>query len=491
VLHAPAVVTAALLVTVGSAWLALRPSSEAPIRAVAVLPFANWMADPAQDFFVEGMHDALISELASVSDLTVIARTSVERYRATRMPVSEIAAELTVDAVIEGSVFRAADSVRINISVIRGSTQESMFSQSFHGSVRDALNLQRLVTQRIAEVLRVDLSHAEIERLTAPTAVEPAVHELYLRGRAHWRTRSAEGLARAVELLEAAVAQDPEFALAHAALADAYTVARGYGAIDMPWAEAYARAGLAAERALELDPDLPEAHASLAFLRFQSDRDLDAAERGLKRAVELNGSNAQALAWLSTVQRARGRSEDAIASARRASALDPFAPVMNRYLAFTLAKTGHCDEAVEYANTAIDLAPEHPDGYLVRWTCHALAGRYEEAAAAGRDAFRAWGLEDADLDAHAESFRTGGWPGLLDREIELLETRRVPVRTEYFIAQRQALLGRVDDAFVTLERAWVARDPILVFELRLDPLIQSVRSDPRYHRLAGRVGVLD
>jgi tetratricopeptide (TPR) repeat protein len=407
------------------------------------------------------------------------------------MPVSEIATELNVDAVIEGSVFRAADSVRINISVIRGSTQESLFAQSFHGSVRDALNLQRLVTQRIAEVLRVELSHEQIERLTAPAPVEPAVHELYLRGRAHWRTRSAEGLAKAVELLEAAVAQDPEFALAHAALADAYTVARGYGAIDMPWAEAYARAGLSAERALELDPDLPEAHASLAFLRFQSDRDLEAAERGLRRAVELNGSNAQALAWLSTVQRARGKTEEAIASARRASALDPFAPVMNRYLAFTLAKTGHCDEAIEYANTAIDLAPEHPDGYLVRWTCNALDGNFADAAAAGRDAFRAWGMDDGDLEAHAEAWRTGGWPAVLEYEIELLESRRVPVRTEYFIAQRLALVGRVDDALLALERARVARDPILVFELRLDPLIQAVRSDPRYTRLARRVGVVD
>lgn len=491
VLRASALLTAIVVVAGGSAWMALRPSGPERIRAIAVLPLANWMADPSQDYFVQGMHDALISELATVSGLTVIARTSVERYRGTARPIADIAAELNVDAVIEGSVFRVADSVRINVSVIRGSTEESVFSQSFRGTVADALNLQRHVTQGIAEVLRVEMTREQRARLSSAPTVSPAAHELYLRGRAHWRNRTKEGLSRAVDLLERAVREDPGFALAYAALADAYTVARGYGAIDMSWSEAYARAGRAAERALELDPDLPEAHAALAFLRFQSDHDLDAAERGLRRAVELNGSNAQALAWLATVQRARGKADEAIASARRANTLDPFAPVIIRYLAFTLAKTGHCGEALEHAATAIDLAPDHPDGYLVRWTCHVLAGQYDMAAQASRETFRAWGLDEADLDSLEATWRRQGWHATLEREIDLLENRRVPVRSEYFKAQRLAQLGRTDDALLALEQAWVARDPILVFELRMDPAIDAVRSDPRYRRLLERIGAAD
>lgn len=491
VLRASAVVTVAVIAAGGSAWLALRPARTKPIRAVAVLPMANWMADPAQDYFVEGMHDALIAELAAINELTVIARTSVERYRDTDRPVSDIAAELGVDAIIEGSVFRAGDSVRINVSVVRGATQETMSSQSFEGSVRDALDLQRKVTKRIAEVLRVELSEAQIQRLTVSSPVDPTVHELYMRGRAQWRTRSKEGLARAVDLLEAAVGEDPRFAPAYAALADAYTVARGYGAIDMPWSEAYARAGRAAEIALELDPSLSEAHASLAFLRFQSDYDLDAAEKGLRRAIELNPSNAEAIGWLSSLQRARGRVEEAIALARRARALDPFAPVMNLYLAFTLARTGHCDEALPYAETAIQLAPDHANGYLVPWACHALAGRYADAVEAGEQVLRAWGLSAEDLAGYETAFRKSGWTGALRFEIELLQTRRVAVRTQYFLAQRLALLGETDKALLALEQAWIARDPILVFELRLDPLIEPVRSDPRYRSLLERAGLAD
>ncbi len=268
-------------------------------------------------------------------------------------------------------------------------------------------------------------------------------------------------------------------------------VARGYGAIDLPWEEAYDRAERSARTALELDPTLGEAHASLGFLRFQADWDVEAAERGLRLGLELNPSYAQAHAWLSSVLRAEGRGAEAVAAARRARQLDPFSPVMNRYLGFTLAKTGNCLEAMRHATTAIELDPDHPDGYWIRWTCDVRAGRWDAAVENARRAYRGWGVPPQDVAAYRRAYGNGGWEAALEHELQLLAHPAIPVHTEYARAQRLALLGHVDASFSLLEAALEARDPLLLFELRTDPMIQALREDPRYADLVVRVGVAD
>ncbi len=488
----PAVLIPLAVIGLGaSSWWVLRPQEERPVRSLAVLPLANLTGDPAQLYLVDGVHEALIAELGRVEELTVISRTSVLPYRDADLGASAIASALGVDALVEGSVFREGDSLRITVQLVRGSPEARLWGSAFDGGVGHTLELQRRVARGISDAVRVTVRE---DRQGAPLAGAPIgqlAQDEYLRGRAQWRARSGPNLKRAVQHLERAVELEPGFALAWAALADAYVVARGYGAIDLPWDEAYARAERAARRALELDPTLGEAHASLGFLRFQSDWDVEAAERGLRLGLDLNPSYAQAHAWLSSVLRAQGRGTEAVAEARRARQLDPFSAVMNRYLGFTLAKTGNCLEARRHAATAVELDPQHPDGYWIRWTCDVLARRWDSAVENANRAYRGWGVPAARVDAYRRAYRDGGWEAALEDELDLLAHPAIPVRTEYARAQRLAMLGRTDEAFSLLAAALDARDPLLLFELRTDPMIEPLRDDPRYGALLARVGVAD
>lgn len=476
------------LALAAAGWWALRPAPARQIDSVAVLPLVNH-GSADQQYLVDGMHDALIGELAQIPGLGVISRTSVMRYRASPRTAAEIAAELRVDALIEGSVLTADDSVRISVQLVRGATGESLWAGSYTGPLRETLALQRRVAHAIAEEMRLKLSSAQRDALARRSPIDEMAQEAYVRGRAHWRARSAEGLALAVRYLEDAVRTEPGFALAHAALADAYVVARGYGAIDLPWNEAYARARRAAERAIALEPTLGEAHAALAFVHYQADWDVVAAERGLRKAIELNPSNAQAHALLATVLKSRGRADEAVEHARRARDLDPFSPVINRYFAFTLAKTGACQAARPSIRTAVELDPTHPDGYVLLWTCNFLLGNPEEAVDAGARAYQAWGAPPEVVEGYREAFARGGWRAALEYETRALQDARLSVRSAFMLAQRFALLGRTEEAFAALERAYAARDPLLLFELRVDPLLDSIRTDPRYAELLERVGV--
>jgi TolB-like protein len=485
-----AVAAALLLVALGtmgvSVVLALPVLRPSQIRVVAVLPLANRMGGASQAYFVDGMHDALITELAEMEGLTVISRTSVLRYRDSERPIREIAAELGVDGVVEGSVFASDDSVAVSVQLIRGDSEKAVWAQRYEGRIDEALGLQRRVARSIAEEIRlavqpVDQRSATIERIDA------RAQEAYLQGRAHWRTRSRDGLARAIGYLERAVALAPDFAPAHAALADAYTVGRGYGAVDLPWAEAYRRAEAAARRALELDPDLPDAHVALGFVELQAERDLIDAELRFRRAVHLNPSHAQAHAWLALTLRAQGRLEEAVLAASAARRLDPFAPVMSLNLGFALLADGRCDEALAQADAALDLDPTLADGHSLAWRCHALDGRHELAVDEAEEAFRDWGLGEDVVQEHHEAWEAGGWTAALEQEVRVFRSDAMPVRSAYLLAQRLALLGEVEEALDALGSAYDEGDPLLVFELASDPVLAPLRSEPRFRKIAERV----
>ncbi|HSM36336.1 MAG TPA: hypothetical protein VK837_08075 [Longimicrobiales bacterium] len=487
----PAVLVPLAVIALGlSAWWVLREHPQHSVGSLAVLPLVNLTGDDQQQYLVDGVHEALIAELGRVDKLSVISRTSVMPYANSTLGTSTIARHLGVDAIVEGSVFREADSLRITVQLIRGSPEERLWGSSFDGSLRRTLGLQRRVARGIADAVRVRVAGDGETPLAEPEIGEYAQDE-YLRGRAQWRARSGPNLARAVGHLQNAVEAEPDFALAWAALADAYVVARGYGAIDLPWDEAYDRAEAAARRALELDPTLGEAHASLGFIRFQADWNVEAAERGLRLGLDLNPSYAQGHAWLSSVLRARGAGAEAVARAREARQLDPFSALMNRYLAFGLAKTGDCDEAERHAATSVELDPDHPDGFWIRWTCDVVSERTDSAVANAARGYRGWGVPDPEVQGLQRAYARNGWEGALEYELTLLTHPAVPVRTEYARAQRQALLGRPNQAFDLLEAALQQRDPLLLFELRTDPLIESLRGHRRYAALVERVGVAD
>jgi TolB-like protein len=291
--------------------------ADGAVRSLAVLPLRNLMGDPEQAYFVDGLHDVLIGELAGISELTVISRTSVMRFRDTDRSMGEIATELNVDALIEGSVFRAGDTVRISIQLIRGSPEEHLWQDRYEGRLSEALGLQTRVAEAIAQEIRLALSPREAERLARRTEVDPAAQEAYMRGRALWRTRSPDVMGRALAYLEEAVATDSTFALAWSALADAYTMGSFYGGLDVGSEEAQRRAERNALRALELDPDLAEAHAALAGARYWGAWDVEAGERELQRALELNPSLAQAHNWLGDVLNTSGKPQEAFVEKER------------------------------------------------------------------------------------------------------------------------------------------------------------------------------
>lgn len=459
----------------------------APIRTLAVLPLSGTGDDPTEAPFLEGMHDALIAELAGVEGLSVISRTSVQRYRDRPPTLARVALELDVEAVVEGTVRRSADSVVVSVRLSRVDPPGELWAGRYGGSLGEALALQGRVARAIASEISAALA-PEGPGADPMRAVDPVAQELYFQGRANWRTRSRDSLARAIQHLEESIRVAPDFALAHAALADAYMVARGYGATDLTWEEAYERAEVEARRALALDPRLAEAHASLGFIRLQAHGDLAQAERSLREAVRLNPSLAQAHAWLALTLKAGGRVEEAVEVARVARRLDPFSPVMILNLGFALVGLDRCDEALEQARAVLELDPRYPDAHSLTWRCRALAGEREAAVGDMERVLAAWGLGDEVVAAHRRAWEERGWEGALRYEIQVFETGLPTVRGEYFAAQRYSLLGDAEGAFMALAAAREARDPLLLFELRSDPLLAPLRSDPRFAPLAVSLG---
>lgn len=483
-----------IAILVGATTMALRtgprPAPQAGstvIRELAVLPLSGSGDDPTEAPFLEGMHDALISELAGLDGLSVISRTSVLRYRDRAVPTARVAGELDVDAVVEGSVRRSADSVVVTVRLTRGDPVEELWSGRYAGALAEALALQGRVARAIASEISLALA-PESPGMAGSVAVDPAAQEAYFQGRANWRTRSRDSLGRAIQYLEEAIEIAPDFALAHAALADAYMVARGYGATELSWEEAYERAESEARRALALDPRLAEAHASLGFIRLQAHGDLAQAERSLREAVRLNPSLAQAHAWLALTLKAGGRGDEAVEAARVARRLDPFSPVMILNLGFALVGVDRCEEALEQSRAVLELDPRYPDAHSLAWRCHALAGDRAAAVEDMERVFSSWGLGDEVVQGHRDAWTGGGWEGALLHEIRVFEAGLPTVRGEYFAAQRYSLLGDAEGAFRALEAARVARDPLLLFELRSDPLLAPLRSDSRFDLLVGSIG---
>ena len=460
------------------------------IRSLAVLPLANLSGDPEQEYFVDGLHDLLIGELAGIAGLKVISRTSVLRYGDGAQSVGQIADELGVEALVEGSVYRVGDTVRINVQLIRGSPEEHLWQDRYEGNLSEALNLQTRVAEAIAREIHLTLSPREAQRLARRTEVDPAAQEAYLRGRALWRTRLTDRFPAARTHMEEAVALDSSFALAWAGLADVHTIGALYYTLrivpvdekELLTGAEYRRGREHALRALELDPDLAEAHAALADASFYGYRDVETAERELRLALELNPSLAQAYNWMGEVLLARGRAGEAVESFRMARDLDPFSPLMNRDYGRSLRYAGRCGEALEAARTAVELDPAHWVTYDVIRNCNWATGRFEEAVEAAARWFEMGGLEDVVAPLR-QAWITGGARGVLEFEADLFRANG----RHYLAAMTYAELGRLDDTFDELFAAIDARDP-RALELKVDPPLEPLRGDPRWQEAQRRMG---
>jgi TolB-like protein/Flp pilus assembly protein TadD/predicted Ser/Thr protein kinase len=474
------VIAAAVLVV----RLTMMPRESEAIDSIAVLPLDNLSGDPDQEYFADGMTDELISNLARLSALRVISRTSAMRYKDTNKTLPQIARELNVDAVVEGSVLRSGDRVRINTQLIHASSDKQLWGDSFERDLSDVLSLQREVAQSIARKIEVALTPEENARLAAAATVNPAAHQAYLRGRYNLNTLKVAAHEKAIELFRQAIEEDPTFALAYAGLGEAYDALACFGSI--PPRDAWPRVRTEALRALKHDEGLAEAHALLADVKFLYEWDWRGAELEYKRAIELSPGYADAYSWYSLYLSSVGRHEEAVAEARKAVELDPLSVGSHMNLGGVLANARRYDESIEEMKGAHDLAHDSflPNYHLAIVYC--FNGMLEEARSVIE---RAETTPDPDVGAMAEVFamlgETDRARGLLDDLLAQSKSTYVPALD---VACVYAALGEREPFFEWMEAAYDERSTWLV-DAKVDPKFDGMRPDPRFSSLLREMGL--
>jgi tetratricopeptide (TPR) repeat protein len=432
------------------------------------------------------MHDAVISELAQAG-VPVIARTSVLRYRDTERTVREIARELGVDAVIEGSVLRAGDSVRIQAQLIDGNTEEHLWAQTYEGDLRDVLSLHRQVTRGIARQIRLALTPQAETRLASPRPVNPEAYEAYLKGRYHWNRRTEEGLRKGADYFRQAIEKDPASALGYTGLADCLLGLGWYG--FLPPGESVFKAKAAALKALEIDEALAEAHNSLAYSVLFADWDWARSEREFKRALELNPRYPTAHHWYADYLSAIGRHEEAIASAQRAHGLDPLSLIINAWVGWRYYLARRYDEAIEHYQRTLELDSTFVPTYLLLGMAYQQTGRHAEGLNQLRKAVSLSGGSSVYVAALARGYAAAGNSARTARLLhELNRLSKERYVSAYWIAQSYGGLGDKERAFQWLDKAYRERSTWLPY-LNVDPTLDSLRPDPRFSALLRKVGL--
>jgi serine/threonine-protein kinase len=456
------------------------PAVAPRIASLAVLPLQNLSGDPEQEYFADGMTEALITDLAKIEALRVISRTSIMQYKGAKKPLPQIAKELGVEGIVEGSVQRAGDRVRITAQLIEAATDRHLWAESYERDLRDVFALQSDVAQAIAREIRVTVSPEEKTRLTSSRPVNPAAHEAYLKGR-YWQLKfSEEGFRKASELYDRAVALDSGYALAWAGIAENYgNVADLY----IPSSEAFSKARPAAEKALQLDDSLAEAHTSLGLIKAYFDWDWRGAEAELTRAIELNPSSAWARDWYGWFLATLGRFDESISQLERARALDPLSPGITSDLGLAHVLKGDYDRGTVEIDRALALAPAYWVPRLVRTWMYERKGDFVAAVreAEAVDPEQAGPVALAGLGrAYALAGRKADARKLL-RELEkVARTRHV---SPFFFAEVHAALGEKDLAFEWLRKCQRERCTAIALWAKVGPVLDPLRSDPRYEQL--------
>jgi TolB-like protein/DNA-binding winged helix-turn-helix (wHTH) protein/tetratricopeptide (TPR) repeat protein len=477
-----------LSLSILSVWL-FRSRGPAPagIRSLAVLPLENLSGDASQNYFADGMTDELITDLAQISALRVISRTSVMAYKGARKPLPQIARELNVDAVVEGTVLRSGDQVRITAQLIEASTDKHLWSQSYEGELRDTLALQSRVASAIADKIRINLTPREQAALKNVEVVNPEAYESYLKGRYFWNKRTADGLKVALAYFKQATEEDPKYAKAYSGLADTYALLGDWQYAVMTPKEAFPKAKAAAIHALELDDTLGEAHNSLAFVLDGFDWDLDAGGKEFQRAIELNPGYATAHHWYAWHLSLLGRFDEAITEMKKAENLDPLSLIINADLAELLGLAHYYDDSIRQSLKTIEMDPNFALAHNQLAQAYLQKHMYAEAVA---ELQKAVGLSKDSPTCIANLARAYVASGKRGEAVKLLDDLKRRSSTGYSnaseIAMIYAPLGDTDQAMHWLEKGFEERfNPGVLLRPGFDPL----RSDPRFEDLRRRIGL--
>jgi TolB-like protein/DNA-binding winged helix-turn-helix (wHTH) protein/Flp pilus assembly protein TadD len=470
------------------AWL-FRSRGRAPmgIRSLAVLPLDNLSGDASQGYFADGMTDELITDLSQISALRVISRTSVMLYKGARKPLPQIARELNVDAVVEGTVLRSGDKVRITAQLIDASTDEHLWSQSYEGELRDTLALQNRVAGAIADQIRINLTPQEQAALKNVKVVNPEAYESYLKGRYFWNKRTAEGLKVALAYFNQAIDEDPNYAQAYSGLADTYALLGDWQYAVMTPKEAFPKAKAAAIKALALDGTLGEAHNSLAFILDGFDWDLDSGGKEFQRAIELNPGYATAHHWYAWHLSLLGRYDEAIAEMRKAENLDPLSLIINADLAELLVLAHLYDESIRQSRKTIEMDPNFALAHNQLAQAYLQIHMYDEAVAELQKAVQLSGRSPTCIANLARAFVASGNRKEAVQLLKELKKRASPGYSNASeIAMIYASFGDMEQAMSWLEKGYEERfNPGVLLRPGFDPL----RSDSRFQDLLHRIGL--
>jgi TolB-like protein/Tfp pilus assembly protein PilF len=457
-------------------------------RRIAVLPFSNISPDPKDEYFADGMTEEAISTLSNISGLTVISRTSIMQFKRPKKNLSEIGRELKAGTILEGSVRKAGNQVRITVQLLDPVDDKHLWAQNYDRELQDVFEVQSDVAKSVADALKVRLlAHEETQIQKKPTDNIDA-YVLYLQGRQHWNRRSEESLRKAIADFTQSLQNDPNLALAYVGLADCYTVMQDRGFVNP--AEAAAKARPAILKALQLDETLAEAHAAYGNILTTFDWNWDSAEAEYKKAIKLNPNYATAHQWYSMLLGAEGRLEESLEEAKKAFALDLLAPMMSYNVGVSLVSLERYDEAIEYMNRSLAIEPNFGSALAILPFIYARKGEFDEAIAQQKanlaQPYYPKALAMTALAAiQAKAGKTEEALASLDAAMHQPDSGKIPPTWPAWVF---APLHDEDRAFEWLEKALKQHDPQLPY-INGEPWFKDLSRRPRFQEILKKLGL--
>ena len=457
------------------------------IESIAVLPLENLSGDKDQEYFADGMTEELITDLGKISALRVISRTSVMQYKGAKKPLPEIARDLNVDAIVEGTVQRSGNHVRITASLLHAPSDGHLWAESYERDLKDVLALQSEVARAIAGEIKITLTPQEQTRLASARPVNPEAHEAYLKGRFYWNKRTADGLKKSLDYFQQAIERDPAYALSYVGLADCYVLMAAAEYAVLPPREGFPKAEAAARKALQIDDMLAEAHCTLAYSKGLFEWDWPGAEREFQRAFEINPSYATAHQWYALLLKDQGRLAEAFDEIKRAQALDPLSLIINCDAAVMYYWARQYDRSIQEYRKALEMDPNFAVAHWGLGRAYVEKRMFREATAELQKAIVLSGGSAVHLASLGHAYAVAGEKAAARDALSNLKdlSKRANV-SPYDIALIHAALGEKDQAFEWLEKAYEQRDSSLIF-LKVDPRLDPLRSDPRFQDLLRRM----
>ena len=464
----------------------VRSALSAPEKSIAVLPFENRSEDKANAYFADGIQDEILTRLSKIADLKVISRTSTQHYKSAPENLPEIASQLGVAHILEGSVQKSGDAVRVNVQLIKAANDSHLWADTFDRKLTDIFRIESEIANMIAETLQAKLTGSEKVAVSARPTENPEAYQLYLKGRFFWNKRTAVDLRKSIEYFNQAIEQDPNYALAYAALAQAWLLLPAYdgGAPK----DCFPHAETAAKKALALDDNSSDAHAALGMVKQIYDFDLPGAIAEFERAIQLNPNDAMAHHWLSNHSlAAAGQTEREIAEMKRALELDPLSLIINANLGQAYINANRYDDAIAQLRKTIEMEGSFHFAHQMLGEALDLKGQIPEAIT---EYEKAIALND-DPIPKALLGHLYGRIGRKDEARKILEELRQTREQRYIEAYGLAIvylgLGDRNETFNWLEQGYRDRDGYYMAVIRIDPVLASLRGDPRFEALAEKI----